>query len=197
MDRRTWRVAFTTLVLAAVAATLGGLGFMFSGAYNVAAAVEHTSLTRWALATTQERSVRARATTAPEAPQFDSSLVAEGFAGFRAMCVECHGAPGVDRGVTGQGLNPRPPNLSEEAAEMSDRELFWVTKNGIKFTGMPAFGVTHSDEEIWGLVAFMRQLADLSADDYARMVAEHEARIEAGAEPAGHTHAPGTPEHED
>ena len=95
------------------------------------------------------------------------------------MCVTCHGAPGVERGTLGKGINPKPPNLAKEAGEWSDRELFWITKHGIKLAGMPAFGVTHSDEELWAIVAFLRRLETMSAEEYRRLATE----------PAMHAHA--------
>ena len=71
--------------------------------------------------------------------------------------------------MIGEGLNPEPPDLSEEAAHMTPQELFWITQNGIKMTGMPAFGPTHSDEELWAMVAFMQKLPDLSPEKYKAM----------------------------
>lgn len=196
MDRKTWKIVGTTVAIAIVVGGLGALAVMYSGAYNVAATAEHTPLVQWVLGTTQERSVKARGDNVPMAPPFDSSLVASGFEGYRAMCVECHGAPGVDPGVNGQGLNPSPPDLAEEASEMTDGELFWVTKNGIKFTGMPAFGPTHSDQDIWGLVAFMRELETMSPRQYEQLVAASEARRQNdGGESEGHVDAPGAPAH--
>lgn len=196
MGDKTWKIVGATVAIAIAVGGLGALAVMYSGAYNVAATAEHTPLVQWVLGTTQARSVKARGDNVPMAPRFDSTLVAGGFEGYRAMCVECHGAPGVDKGVNGQGLNPSPPDLTEEAREMTDGELFWVTKNGIKLTGMPAFGPTHSDEEIWGLVAFMRELETMSPERYERLVAESEARRQnAGGESEGHVDAPGTPEH--
>jgi hypothetical protein len=65
-------------------------------------------------------------------------------------------------------VHPTPPDLAEEAPERSDRELFWITKHGIKMAGMPAFGPTHSDEEIWGIVAFVRELSRMAPEDYRR-----------------------------
>jgi len=90
------------------------------------------------------------------------------------MCVGCHGAPGVSPSVVGEGLNPEPPDLSEVAAHMTPAEFFWITQNGIKMTGMPAFGPTHSDEELWGIVAIMQKLPELSAEDYKAMKEDSE-----------------------
>jgi hypothetical protein len=67
---------------------------------------------------------------------------------------------------------PNPPSLvsDEVQRELSDAELFWVVKNGLKMTGMPSFGKTHTDEQLWGIVAFLRRLPNLAADEYGAMV---------------------------
>lgn len=88
---------------------------------------------------------------------------------FANTCVQCHGAPGVERGELGKGIRPTPPNLSEAVAEWSDRELFWIFKHGIKFAGMPAFGPTHSDEELSALVAFLKELPSMSPQEYQQL----------------------------
>ena len=122
------------------------------------------------------------------------------------MCATCHGAPGVKISEIGQGLNPYPPELVRESAEEEPAELFWIVKHGIKMTGMPAFGATHSDEEIWDIVAFMKRMSKLSPQEYQALVQEaglgeaggheHEHGAEETGKP-GHTHAPGTPPHQD
>ena len=47
----------------------------------------------------------------------------------------------------------------------TDGELFWIVQNGIRMTGMPAFGPTHKDEEIWKIVAFLRHLPALTPEE--------------------------------
>ena len=61
------------------------------------------------------------------------------------MCVDCHLAPGMDSSEIRQGLLPKPPKLQEVVDEWKPAELFWIIKNGVKMTGMPAWGPTHSD----------------------------------------------------
>jgi mono/diheme cytochrome c family protein len=163
------------ITIAAAAVFLLGIGaivFVGTGAYNVAATTAHLPVTRWLLNTVQERSIAARADGVPSPPSLDSGLVKHAFAEYEAMCVVCHGAPGMERGTLGKGMNPEPPDLTKVAAEWNDRELFWITKHGIKLAGMPAFGVTHSDKELWGIVAVLRRLQHMSAEDYRRSVAE-------------------------
>ena len=52
---------------------------------------------------------------------------------------------------------------------MDPREIFWVTKYGIKMTGMPAWGKTHSDKKIWAIVTFVKKLPNMSAEEYEKM----------------------------
>jgi len=150
--------------------------FALAGGYNVAATDAHNAFTHWFLTTTTRRSVAIRAASVNAPAQFTSQQVTDGFSEFDEMCVTCHGAPGRERGEVGKGLNPRPPNLAKAAKEWTAAELFWIVKHGIKMTGMPAFGPTHSDERLWTLVAFLKELPQLSAEKYAemkRMSAEH------------------------
>lgn len=72
--------------------------------------------------------------------------------------------------------------------EYSDAELYWIIKHGIKMTGMPAFGLTHSDEDLWAIVAFLRELPQVKAQEYEAMV--EAAGIQNGA--GGHDHQHGT-----
>jgi hypothetical protein len=55
---------------------------------------------------------------------------------------------------------------------MGDAQLFWVIKNGIKMTGMPAFGPTHEEDELWGVVGFVKILPGLKEEDYKRRIME-------------------------
>jgi mono/diheme cytochrome c family protein len=154
-----------SLALLIVAAAV----FAFFGGYNVAATDTHNGLTQWFLATAMRRSVTTRATSVNAPAQFSSEQIADGFSEYDEMCVTCHGAPGRDRGEAGKGLNPRPPDLAKTAQDWSTGELFWIVKHGVKMTGMPAFGPTHSDERLWTIVGFLKQLPQLSPEKYAEM----------------------------
>lgn len=160
-------IAMVVLVLA------GLMGLVYSGMYDVAASSPHTALGGWLLHTTMRQSVEPRAADI-DVPGLDGRA-REGFVGYRDMCVGCHGAPGVERSPAGKGLRPRPPDLGERARTWSDAELFWIIKHGVRMTGMPAWGVTHSDREIWDVVAFVRQLPGMSAEAYRSLEQELEA----------------------
>ena len=155
----------------AVATAVGSLAFIYSGLADVAATSPHWPITGWFLATTMETSVRRHARgIAPPASVGDDDRVREGAPAYDAMCASCHGAPGRDPGVVGRGLNPEPPVLAKEAEGWSPSEIFWVTSHGIRMTGMPAFGPTHTDEELWVVVALVKRLPRLSAADYRALL---------------------------
>ena len=84
-------------------------------------------------------------------------------------------------GVVGRGQNPEPADLARAAERWSEQELFWIVQHGIRMTGMPSFGRTHSDPEIWELVALVKRLPRMS-------VAEYRALLPVKAE-ADHGHA--------
>jgi mono/diheme cytochrome c family protein len=85
---------------------------------------------------------------------------------YGRLCVSCHGAPGVDPSPIGDGLNPPAPDLTlARVQERSDGELFWLIQNGIRMTGMPAFGPTHREEQIWEIVAFLRHLPEITPEE--------------------------------
>lgn len=167
------------------------LVFIYSGVYNIAATEPHSGIERRILLTTMEQSVRSHAKGIDVPPLEEESVIQTDVYHYEEMCVICHGAPGVEPSEIGKGLSPEPPDLAEEIeeGEWNSAELFWITKHGIKMTGMPAFGPTHSDEELWGIVAFLKRLPDLSPEEYQTMVKASEG-VQHGHE-HGHEHSHG------
>lgn len=151
---------------------LVGLIVIYSGTYNVAASYPHHPIARWMFETTMKQSVRQRADEVPAPPLDLAQLETSGLRYYREMCVVCHGAPGVEPGEAGKGLRPEAPDLSKAVPEWSDKELFWIIKHGVRLTGMPAWGETHDDKEMWSMVAFLKRLPSLNAEQYKTMVNE-------------------------
>jgi mono/diheme cytochrome c family protein len=176
-------IAIIAMVLLVQAAALAAV--VHFGLYNVAASVPHTAAGRWLLDTLQQRSVAARARDV-QVPSLDEPhLVRAGAEHYREMCVVCHGAPGVERGEIGNSLTPTPPDLAKAARMWTDAELFWIVKHGIKLAGMPAFGETHGDDELWKIAAFVRRLPEMSSGEYRELAG-------APGRAAGHGHDAGT-----
>jgi mono/diheme cytochrome c family protein len=171
--RRAWRrvgrpVLGTLAVVAAVGAA-AALITIHGGLYNVSATEQHTAPVYWALEAGMRNAVKRRSggITAPELS--DSALVRRGLVLHREACVQCHGAPGVPPGDAGKGLLPVPNNLAQTAREWSAAEIYWVTKHGLKMTGMPAWGMRFVDDDLWAIVAFVKHLPRLTAAEYETM----------------------------
>ena len=157
------------LIVAVGIGVIAILGFAYSGIYDVAASSSHSSVVTWLLSTTSHASVE-RQSKDVVVPELTDDLVLAGVNDFNGMCAGCHGAPGKEREAMGQGLNPPAPDLAKSAAHMDPAELFWVTKNGIKMTGMPAWGASHDDDSIWPVVAFLIKLPDIDVTQYEELI---------------------------
>jgi mono/diheme cytochrome c family protein len=172
------------VLVAVLIAAATGAAILLGGLYPVAASSGDSAGVSAVIHEAMERSVRrgARGLTAPAAAEAD---IVAGAAHYKAMCQQCHGGPGAEREEFALGLNPRPPALDRgEAARWSEPQVFWIVKNGIRMTAMPAFGKTHSDEDIWRIAAFVKRLPDVGAPQYAAFPTEHEE----GAEHHEHHH---------
>lgn len=173
-----------SLLIAAVLGLLGGGLFIYSGVYPIGADVPHNKVTYWLLETLRERSI-ARAASNIQIPDNlnTSDRLLAGGADYNDMCAGCHLKPGKKESDLTIGLYPSPPDLtaitdiyeqqqlnkayvSENMTEEAIQRQFWIIKHGIKASGMPAWGPTHSDERIWNMVAFLQRLPTLSEDQY-------------------------------
>jgi mono/diheme cytochrome c family protein len=93
------------------------------------------------------------------APADLQASVDEGDKLYGIECAMCHGPDGHTPTDSGRWMYPRASDLTSLAVQQySDRELFWIVKNGIRLSGMPAFGRVESDEHIWNLVHYVRTL---------------------------------------
>jgi mono/diheme cytochrome c family protein len=157
----------TTLVIFAVAA-VAMLVVMYSGIIDVGARKPHYALTKWVLETTMEHLVERRAEQISPPPEYRATP--HTMQHFGHMCELCHGGPGKEPSEIGKGLRPDPPDLTKVADHLTPSEVFWIVKNGIRMTAMPAFAETHTDQELWELVSFVKSLPRLSAGEYRKAV---------------------------
>jgi len=148
---------------------VGVYGFVQSGIFNVAATVKDGPLITWLLHTTMEKSVERRAQDI-EVPNIDNNeMILAGMSDYVEMCAQCHGEPDEPSGILTQGLNPAPPDLEHLTEAGTAAEMFWIINNGIRMTGMPAFGNTHQADEIWPVVSFLQSARDITPSEFKRM----------------------------
>ncbi len=141
-----------------------------TGAVSIGAIDPPGDLEKKVAAFAVDRSVARRAPRTANPVTATPENLAKALAHYRTMCLTCHGAGSVDPSAIGEGLNPPAPDLTQPSVQKrTDGELFWLVQNGIRMTGMPAFGPTHKDEDIWALVAFLRHLPELTTEEEAAL----------------------------
>ena len=158
-----------TIIVVLLLAAIGVFLLGYSGVYSVSMLNHDTPFINRLLLEGKERSIKRQAVGITVPPLDDPTRVRAGSAHYKEMCAQCHGAPGAHAGEIAKGLWPEAPDLEMSASDWTPAELFWITKNGIKFSAMPAWGPTYSDDKIWDIVAFLQKLPDLSGKDYQQM----------------------------
>lgn len=160
------------MLLAVVLLVAAAIAVVLTGAFDMSAAKPPGGFEKAVGHAALNHSVSRRAPKAAN-PLSGPDVVRAGLAHYREMCVFCHGAPGLDASEAGDGLNPPAPDLTLPGVQArTDGELFWIVQQGVRMTGMPAFGPTHKDPEIWKIVAFLRHLPQISKDEQAALKAD-------------------------
>jgi cytochrome c1 len=146
-----------------------GALFVWLGLYDISATDQHLAPTYRLLDVAMRRSVKQRAEEIPVPDLSDPAKLQAGAFLYRQHCLQCHGAPGVAPEPFALGMTPVPVPLVHTARNWHPAEMFWVVKEGIKMTGMPAWKYRMSDEHIWSVVAFLPAMAQLTPEQYARL----------------------------
>lgn len=161
----TWK----RLLLAGIAAGLAALAVGWSGFVSIAANTGHFAPVGWFLHWTMGNAVDTQSIgiSVPEGVSLsDPALVRRGAGHFQTNCVACHGAPGQPQSAAMMAMMPPPPPLADKIGDWRDRELFWIIRHGIKYSGMPAWTTQSRPDEVWAMVAFLRTLPTLQEDGY-------------------------------
>lgn len=165
------KTAAATLGAAALLAGAGGWAYLESGWFHVGATNQHWQVVHTVLERGMHKSVKhyARDISAPalDGPQ----RIARGAAVYRDKCLQCHGGPGTAQVDFAKAMQPVPGPLADVTQRWKPRELYWITRNGIKTSGMPGWEFHLADDDIWSVVAFMQVLPALSAPRFQAMLA--------------------------
>ena len=102
-----------------------------------------------------------------------AEVTASALAHFADHCATCHANDGSGSTEIGKGLYPKPPDMRQSQTQsLTDGEIFYIIHNGIRLTGMPAFGEPRADEadqDSWKLVHFIRRLPAITPDELEQM----------------------------
>jgi len=122
-----------------------------------------SAVQRWAI----PRSARELSNPMQATPE----LLVEARRHFADHCANCHGNDGSGATEMGQKLYPRVPDMRlAETQNLSDGEIYYIIENGVRFTGMPAWGSGGTnDHDTWHLVLFIRHLPKLTDEDLQDM----------------------------
>ena len=153
----------------AAATVLAAALFVWVAPYNVAARIPHLPGVSWLLHTYMRSSVGTWSLTVAQ-PDWvdleDPALVRLGAAHFETGCAPCHGTPGRTPNPLTRGMRPAPPPLQDPVTHYDAHELYWIVRNGLKYTGMPAWSGAHRDDEPWALAAFLLRYPELDPAAY-------------------------------
>jgi mono/diheme cytochrome c family protein len=89
---------------------------------------------------------------------------------FADHCATCHGNDGSGKTQIGQNLYPKPPDMRQpETQDLTDGQIYYVIHNGVRLTGMPAWGDAGKDDDSWKLVLFIRHLPQMNPEEIKEM----------------------------
>jgi mono/diheme cytochrome c family protein len=167
--RRSFKLASMLVVLALIVGVLSAWLIVGRG---FSAKAEPTFLEAFVA-----RRVRSLATPRSEReaknPVMSSpDVLSEAMAHFADHCAMCHANDGSGDTAIGRGLYPKPPDMRAAGTQdLTDGELFYIIHNGIRLTGMPAFGqgAPDDDTDSWKLVHFIRHLPSITSDEVEKM----------------------------
>ena len=169
----SWRLRITVGAVGAGVFILPGMGIgvaiLLSGALSTAATRQHSRLTYWLLDTGLRYSIEANSGDIRVPSLAGGHRIRRGLACCRAHCAQCHGAPGVARDAPGLGMLPVPNDLTQTARDRPSKWLYYVTRYGVRMTGMPAWEFRLSEDDLWATVAFLKALPALTRAGYAEL----------------------------
>jgi mono/diheme cytochrome c family protein len=165
---RSWCVALGIAGLVVVTGAAAGALLLLRGGISArpepsaAEASIARTLRGWAIPS----SARALANPVPES----AGTLSDGRAHFADHCASCHANDGSGDTKLGRSLSPRAPDLRLPATQqLTDGELFYIIENGVRLTGMPAWGGAGDPEASWNLVRFIRHLPQLTEEERVEM----------------------------
>ena len=153
-------------------AVLGAVGFVLGG---ISARPDPPALEVKLARAARHRLIPGAARRRANPVQSNAEVLEEGREHWADHCASCHGNDGKGDTDIGRGLYPRAPDMTLPATQdLSDGELFWIIENGIKLTGMPAWGSDSGEDEedsedSWELVHFIRHLPQINEGELKEM----------------------------
>ncbi|HEX4809286.1 MAG TPA: c-type cytochrome [Bryobacteraceae bacterium] len=155
-----------------VVSCAAGVIYFKAGAHGFSARARPTSVEKFAAREARSMAAPSDAKTKTNPVPNSQQVITEGMAHWADHCAVCHSNDGSGQTLMGQNMYPPAPDMRKrESQGLTDGELFYVIENGIRLSGMPAWGngSKESEDASWKLVRFIRRLPDLPPEDVERM----------------------------
>jgi len=161
-----------TLLLSIIAACLAGaaaLGWV-TIRHGLSARDSPSAMETYVAKTARRLSVPASERNAKNPFAQTPNILSEARAHFADHCATCHGNDGSGKTQIGQNLYPKAPDMRLPATQnLTDGEIYYVIHNGVRLSGMPAWGTEVKDDDSWKLVLFIRHLPHLTPEEEREM----------------------------
>jgi mono/diheme cytochrome c family protein len=160
-------------VFVVVLVALAAVGLWIARANGFSTRTPPTAVERVVMQGLHWLSVPRAARAAANPVAFSPEVWAQSRAHFADHCASCHANDGSGNTELGRGLFPRAPDMRlAQTQDKTDGELYWIIENGIRLTGMPAWGAGGGDDvDTWKLVHFVRRLKELTPEQLKEMAA--------------------------
>jgi mono/diheme cytochrome c family protein len=162
------------LLLLGLALVIGAAGLWYFVNSGVSAKEQPGRIEEFMARRVRNVAIARRAKSLTNPVEYSGEIIAEGRAHFADHCAICHANDGSGDTPTGRGMWPKPPDMRlARTQNLTDGEVFWIIENGIRFTGMPAWGTGTKESETasWHLVHFIRRLPKLTPEELEEMEA--------------------------
>lgn len=162
------------LVLVAGGVIIGAAVFLWIGSRGISAKEEPGRLETFIARTMRRLAVPSGDRDLKNPVPVTADVLAAGLSHYADHCAACHANDGSGETTIGVGLYPKPPDMRLPATQsLTDGELFYIIENGIRLTGMPAWGngTAEGAEGSWHLVHFIRKLPTLTPEEITQMQA--------------------------
>lgn len=167
MSRNLRIAAFTTGCLLLV--VIGAYGYMKFAMHGFSARAQPSNMEKMMAEYARDTAMPSSAKSMKNSVVLTPVNQHEAMAHYADHCAVCHANNGSGESMFGKGMYPKPPDLRGETQTMSDGEIFYDIENGIRMSGMPAFGGDGTADESWKLVAFVRHLPHLTPAEETEM----------------------------
>ena len=162
--------AFAVIGVLALVAAIGALAYFLRT--GISARPQPGALETFAARTLRDIAIGRHAWHLENPVPKGDEVLSEGMAHFADHCASCHANDGSGNTEMGRNLYPRAPDMRLAATQnLEDHELFYIIENGIRLTGMPAWGTgtRQSEDASWILVHFIRHLPQITPEEVERM----------------------------